>query len=357
MRYLIGYIPAEVDEQRAILSYVLNSEEIDGVEVNFNKEEASQWLEYNIELAKGLKKIGKIYQVHLPEMTKDSLFILDKIGKIIDAVGGPINAVVHHAMGSSIDEDLALTFDMLDMIYEYLDENRLEIIIHLENLNIIRSLDNFPKSVHDKWLRIVGRDRINVTRIDEILIAYPKLKFCLDFGHMISDKLDFKLTPLQKERIGNLHIHDADDQADHKPNGSCTDIRQMDTFVKSVLNLKNYEGHGVIEVAKVNLGTDLEAAISILEKEIRLMKGQHYSEMVLPNGEIMKRDKAFEDCSKCGARKGEFHQSYCEMEICPLCDKYISECNHLEGYVIEAVEVDDSMDSDLVKVQNEALSA
>lgn len=340
MRYLIGYIPSEVDDQRAILSYVLSSDEIDGVEVNFNKEEAIHWLEYNIELAKCLKAKGKIYQIHLPEMTEDALFILDKIGRIIDEVGGPINAVVHHAMGTSIDEDIVLTFEMLDMIYDYLSEHDLDIIIHLENLNIIRSLDNFPKSAHDKWLKIVGRERINVTRIDEILIAYPKLKFCLDFGHMISDKLDFKLTPLQKARVGNIHIHDADDRADHKPSGTCTDIRQMDAFVKSVLNLKNYEGHGVIEVAKVNLGTNLEDTIGILEKEIKLMKGKHYSEIVLTNGEVMKRDKAFEDCSKCGAKKGEFHQSYCEREICPLCDKYISECNHLEGYLVEDIMVD-----------------
>lgn len=65
------------------------------------------------------------------------------------------------------------------------------------------------------------------------------------------------------------------------------------------------------------------------------MKGKYYNEVVLTNGETMPREQSFEDCPKCGSKKNENHQSYCEREICPLCGKYFIECNHLEGYALE----------------------
>ncbi len=334
MKYLIGYIPSEVDASRDILPFVLNSKEIEGIEVNFSEYESTEWLEYNIDLARKLTAKGKTYQIHLPEMTSANLHILDKLEHIIPEVGGQINAVLHHALGKTLEEDIALTFEMLDMIYKYLEERNLNVIIHLENLNVIRSLDIFPKERHEAMRHIVGRERININRIDEILQEYPALKLCLDCGHVISDKLEFGLTPLQKQRVGNIHIHDADEHSDHKLNGSCTDIRLTDAFVKSVFNLESYSGYGVIEVAKVNLGSNTEETIKILEKEIQLMKGQHYTDIVFTDGEKMPRDRATEDCAKCGSKKGEFHQSYCEAEICPMCGKYLSECNHMEGYEI-----------------------
>ncbi|MBN2899645.1 MAG: hypothetical protein JXO44_12805 [Clostridia bacterium] len=335
MKYLIGYIPSEVDAARDILPYVMASEEIDGVEVNFSASEATEWLDYNISLAEQLTSMGKVYQVHLPVITQESLFVLGQLKDLVPAAGGRINAVVHHALGQSVDEDLVLTVDMLDQIYDYLHKNDLNVDVHLENLNVIGSLDIFPEESHEKWRPIVGRERININRIDEILGKYPSLKLCLDVGHVIADKLDFRLTTLQKERVGNIHIHDADERSDHRRNGSCTDIRLTDAFVKSVFNLENYRGYGVIEVAKVHLGSSTAESINILEKEIRLIKGKHYSDIVFTDGVKMERDKALEICAICGASAGEYHQSYCEQEICPLCGKYLKDCNHMEGYHVE----------------------
>ncbi|MBN2795273.1 MAG: hypothetical protein JXR88_07720 [Clostridia bacterium] len=335
MKYLIGYRPSEVDSERNILDYVLNSEEIHGVEVSFSELEGTDYLSYNLEMARRLKKAGKIYQVHLPEMDKNNLSLLSQLNRVAEITGSSVHAVVHHALGTSIEEDIQMTFEMLDAMYQYIQDHRLNIVLHLENLNQIRNLSIFPKEVHDKYRNIVGRERININRIDEILIHYPHLKFCLDFGHVVSDALAYQLTPLQMERVGNIHIHDANEESDHQLNGTCTDIKITDAFIKSVFNLKHFKGYGVIEVAKVNLGAQIGETIKILEKEIKLMKGKHYSEIVLVNGEQMKRDLAFEDCQACGSKKGEFHQSYCEKEVCPLCGKYLSECNHREGYALD----------------------
>ncbi len=338
MKYLIGYIPSELDANRDILEYVLKSSAIDGIEVNFSEREAVDFLEYNIDLASRLNANGKVYQIHLPEIREDNVHILGQLKHIIPKTGGQINAVLHHALGSSVEEDMALTYEMLDRVYAYLKAHDLNVVIHLENLNVIRSLDIFPKDKQPSMKHIVGRERINIDRIDAVLKAYPELKLCLDIGHVISDNLKFALSPLQRERVGNIHIHDADEQADHKRNGTCTDIRRIDAFAKSVLNLETYTGYGVVEIAKVNLGSNMEETIQILEKEIKLMEGKHYVEVVFTDGEKMTRDQALEDCTKCGAAVGEFHQSYCEKEICPLCGKYLSECNHMEGYAIDSSE-------------------
>lgn len=336
MKFLIGYIPSETDAKRDILPYVLASHEIDGVEVNFSEIEAGHWLDYNVHMARTLTEAGKIYQVHLPEITPESLTVLDNLEPLIQAVGGQLNAVVHHALGKSVEEDIEKTFWMIDMIYSRLKQKGLNVVIHLENLNVINSLDIFPEETHDKWKHIVGRERININRIDRFLEKYPELKLCLDIGHVISDKLSFELSSLQKERVGNIHIHDADHHCDHKRNGTCTDIRLVDAFVKSVFNLKSFCGHGVIEIAKSNLGFCTEETITILEKEIQLMKGQHYSEIIFTDGTQMPRDKAFGTCSVCAAEAGEHHQSYCEKEVCPLCGKYLNECSHMEGYSIDS---------------------
>lgn len=339
MKYLIGYIPSEVDADRDILEYVLESDVIKGIEVNFSVLEAVDFLEYNIDLARRLNAKGKVYQIHLPEITEDNIHILGQLKYIIPETGGKINAVLHHALGSSIEEDMILTYEMLDRVYAYLKAHDLNVDIHLENLNVIRSLDIFPKAKQQSMKHIVGRDRINIDRIDTILKAYPELKLCLDIGHVISDKLKFALSPLQKDRVGNIHIHDADERADHKRNGTCTDIKRTDAFAKSIFNMETYTGYGVIEIAKVNLGSNIEETIQILEKEIKLMEGKHYIEVVFTDGEKMTRDQALVACTQCGAKPGEFHQSYCEKEICPLCGKYLSECHHMEGYAIDSSEV------------------
>lgn len=337
MKYLIGYRPSEMDVNRDILPYILASEEIQGVEVYFSEEEATRWQDYHMDMARQLRNHGKLYQVHLPELNSKNIHLLSRLKPMIDLYGS-INAVIHHAMGCDIEEDIQLTFEMLDLIFDYLQIQDLNIVIHLENLNMIRSLAIFPEEDHDRWRHIIGRQRINIDLIDEILIRYPELKFCLDIGHVISDKMSFNLSVLQKQRIGNIHIHDADEQADHQRNGTCTDILWTDACVKSVFNIAHFNGVGVIEVAKSNLDDNMAKAIAILEKEIKLMKGKHYTEVTLVDGQVLPRDKAIEACERCGSDVGEMHQSYCECEICPLCGKYLSECHHMEGYTLDAVE-------------------
>lgn len=66
------------------------------------------------------------------------------------------------------------------------------------------------------------------------------------------------------------------------------------------------------------------------------MNENQYAEIVLVDGETVTRDKAYELCQKCGAKAGAYHQPYCMNEICPLCGKFLIECNHIEGYALES---------------------
>lgn len=332
MKYLIGYRPSEIDTQRNIIEYIVNSKNIHGVEINFSMDEATTYLEYNIELARKLKEHKKAFQIHLPDMTEPNMVILDGVKTICEAIHSPIQAVIHHALGKTVEEDFELTYKMLGQMYEYISKQDIPIHLLLENLNIIRSLDIFPKEQHAANMHIVGRQRINIHNMDPILKRYPQLGMCLDCGHVISDALPFQLSNIQRSRVSNMHIHDADHQSDHQLNGTCTNIKLTDAFVKTVFNLPNYSGFGVIEISKNHLCDDISNTIKILEREIQLMKGMQYTDIVLVNGDIMKRDLAFETCDACGAEKGQMHQSYCSKEICPLCDKYLSECHHREGY-------------------------
>lgn len=63
---------------------------------------------------------------------------------------------------------------------------------------------------------------------------------------------------------------------------------------------------------------------------------RQFNTIIFTDGTGMARDRAFEDCSVCGAEKSAYHKAYCQREICPLCGKYLSECHHMEGYTSEA---------------------
>ncbi len=71
-------------------------------------------------------------------------------------------------------------------------------------------------------------------------------------------------------------------------------------------------------------------------EKVKRTTNDNYTEIVLTTGEIFPRDKSFENCPMCGVSKGDYHIAYCNREVCPLCNQYISECDHLEGYEMDA---------------------
>lgn len=51
------------------------------------------------------------------------------------------------------------------------------------------------------------------------------------------------------------------------------------------------------------------------------------------NHEVLDRLPADVICVHCAAKKGQLHELHCWVEICPLCENYLTECKHLHEYV------------------------
>lgn len=202
---------------------------IDGIEI------ASTHYSDMYDILKYTIKHNIIFQAHCPQLSdENSLKVyLNDVNLLSDIYGKPINIVFHSIENENLEKSLILTNEYMKNILEYINKNKLNITISLENLNF----HHFVK-------------RINLNLIDNILKNFNQLYFTYDIGHDLYDnKTLTKLSDLQINKINNVHIHNIVLKEDHHIiYENCETINELK---QSIANLKeiNFNGNIVKEEA------------------------------------------------------------------------------------------------------------
>lgn len=173
------------------------------------------------------------FQCHAPKRSNDLeiLSYLDNLGKLSQIYNKKINVVFHSKEDDNLNLSIINTKVFLKKVLNYINDNNLNISISLENLNFHHN-----------------HNRINIDKIDTILMEFDDLNFTYDIGHDIFDNhSNSKLSALQIQRLNNIHIHNVHNNLDHcEITLNCDYIEALKNSIKYLKKI-NYTGNIVLE--------------------------------------------------------------------------------------------------------------
>ncbi len=208
---------------------VANNDKIDGIEAATNNyEDMKMILDFCI-------KQNYVFQCHRPLLnSEEELFeYLDNVHNLSIKYGKKIHIVFHSLFKDNKEISKIETSNYLNKIFEYVNQNKLNIIISLENLNEIQNMQ-----------------RINIEEIDDLLKEHDELLFTYDIGHEIHqyNKIS-KLSNVQISKLSNVHIHSVKEKQDHYSiTSDNVDFKLIKEAIRNLKDIK-YEGNIVLEYA------------------------------------------------------------------------------------------------------------
>lgn len=175
---------------------LMSKNKIDGFEIYLRNESEYEYLN---ELAKFCQKENLYLQIHGNIEDNNHEKFLTIIDKVSNILGYSVHIVFHSKISLDVQKSIDSTIKIFEKLFKYIEENKLNVIISIENLN------SFGK------IR-----RLNKQELIPILKRFDNLKFTYDIGHELIEK--GKITNLDNlcvQRISNTHIHTYKGKLDH----------------------------------------------------------------------------------------------------------------------------------------------
>lgn len=175
---------------------LMSKNKIDGFEIYLRNKTEYQYLN---ELSKLCKKENLYLQIHGNIEDNNFEEFLDAIGHVADILEYTVNIVFHSKICLDITKSIESTIKIFEKIFEYIEKNKLNIIISIENLNSFGKIK-----------------RLNKEEIIPILKKFDQLKFTYDIGHELIEKGNIvDLDDICIKRLSNTHIHTYKGKLDH----------------------------------------------------------------------------------------------------------------------------------------------
>lgn len=247
----------EYDSEKLVevISNLDIDKEIKGAELYIflmNEEEKK----YCRKLFKILTEKNWILQVHsidLYNLSKEEIInCLNEYNYLASIYNKKLKFTIHPAEEKTFEKSIEKTVQILNFLQKYVNENKLNLEILIENLN-----------------EYSGKQRCNVYDIYKIFDQTDLGGITLDLGHFVYDySNDFsKLNDRYNNKIKNIHLHDICNRKDHYP--FYYNIVNLEKVFK-YLNKINYQENIVLEYGVEYLnGNSFEEKIKEYIKQIK----------------------------------------------------------------------------------------